>query len=180
MSDNPSEGGRGKASIGGDLVIPAAGVVFALYYFWSIIDSPWTAQVSAFFIGTVLIVLSLIFFVTVGLRVWRGEASLGFSPLIEPRAIGPKRAILFALTIAYIFLIDWAGFTITTFVFLCLAMLLLSGGRNRRFIIALSVLLSLGGYLLFVVAFERHFPEGPFEALYKMLYKAATAAMSGG
>lgn len=180
MSDPPSHDRHEKTPLGGDLLIPVAAVVFTLYYFSTIIDSPWTAQVSAFFIGAVLITLCLVFFVAVGVRLRRGAATLGLAPLIQPRAIVPKRAILFALTLAYIFIIEWGGFTITTFLFLCLAMLVLSGGRNRRFIVGLAAVLSVGGYLLFVVAFERHFPEGPFEALYESLYKAATAALAGG
>jgi hypothetical protein len=132
--------------------------------------------VSAFFVGAILIALCLIFFFVVGVRVRRGEACLGFAPLMAPKAIVPKRALLFVLTVAYIFFIDWAGFTITTFLFLCLGMLLLSGGRNKRLIVSLAVVLSIGGYLLFVVAFERRFPEGPFEAL----YKAGIAALTGG
>jgi hypothetical protein len=92
------------------------------------------------------------------------------------RAVAPKRAALFVLTLAYIFFINLAGFTITTFLFLCLGMLVLSEGRNKRLIVGLAVGLSIGGYLLFVVAFERRFPEGPFEAL----YKAGMAALTGG
>lgn len=176
MSEKPSPDRRDKTAVGSELLIPVAGVVFAIYYFSTIIDSPWTAQVSAFFIGAVLIALCLIFFVIVGVRLWRGEVTLGFSPLIRPRAIAPKRGILFLLTLAYIFFIDLGGFTITTFVFLCLSMLVLSEGRNKRLIVALAAVLSLGGYLLFVVAFERRFPEGPFEAM----YKAAMAALGGG
>lgn len=180
MSEQPSRERQGKKAIGSDLLIPVAAIIFALYYFSTIIDSPWTAQVSAFFIGTVLIALCLIFFVVVAMRLRRGEATLGFAPLIQPRVIAPKRAILFALTLGYIFFIEWGGFTITTFLFLCLAMLVLSEGRNRRLIVGLAAVLSVGGYLLFVVAFERHFPEGPFEHLYKTLYKAAMAALGGG
>lgn len=176
MSEKSSHGSRVKTPLGGDLVIPVAAVVFTLYYVSTIIDSPWTAQVSAFFVGAILLALCLVFFVMVGMRVRRGEATLGFSPLIQPRAIAPKRAILFVLTVGYIFFIDWAGFTITTFLFLCLAMLLLSGGRNKRFIVGLAAGLAVGGYLLFVVAFERRFPEGPFEAV----FKAGIAALSGG
>ena len=176
MSEKSSHGPRDKTPLGGDLIIPVAAVVFTLYYVSTIIDSPWTAQVSALFVGSILVALCLIFFVLVGIRVWRGEANLSLAPLIHPRTVAPKRALLFVLTVAYIFFIDWAGFTITTFLFLCLGMLLLSGGRNRWFIVGLAAALSVGGYLLFVVAFERRFPEGPFEAL----YKAAMAAVGGG
>lgn len=176
MSEKSSRGSPDKTALGGELVIPAAAVVFTLYYFSTIIESPWTAQVSAFFVGTILIALCLIFFVLVGLRLRRGEASLDFTPLIQPRVIAPKRALLFLLTVAYIFFIDWLGFTITTFLFLCLGMLLLAEGRNKRRIVVLAATLAIGGYLLFVVAFERRFPEGPFE----MLYKAGMAALTGG
>ena len=84
------------------------------------------------------------------------------------------KALLFLLTILYIACIDWAGFTITTFAFLALGMLLLSGRerKNTVFVVVLSAALAFGGYLLFVVAFERHFPEGPFEHAFKAMMNA--------
>ncbi len=48
-------------------------------------------------------------------------------------------------------------------------MLLLSEGRNKRLILILSGTLAIGGYLLFIVAFERRFPLGPFEQLMKQV-----------
>ena len=48
-------------------------------------------------------------------------------------------------------------------------MLLLNEGRNRRFIVILSGTLALGGYLLFIVAFKRRFPLGPFEQLMNLV-----------
>jgi len=59
------------------------------------------------------------------------------------------------------------GFTITTFLFLSIAMLILNDWRKKRFIILLSAVLSLGGYLLFIVAFKTRFPAGPFETFMK-------------
>ena len=83
--------------------------------------------------------------------------------MIEPRWFLPKRLGLFALTLGYVVVIRWGGFTLTTFVFLALAMLLLGDGRRKGLILALAAVLSIGGYLLFVVAFSTRFPEGPFE-----------------
>jgi hypothetical protein len=174
MSSAPdSENGK-KQPLGSDLIIPVAAIVFTLYYFYSIIDTPWTAQVSAFFNGSILLVLCAIFIAGVVIKVTRGQANLGFKNLLEPVEVAPKRALLFLLTIAYIACIDWGGFTITTFLFLALGMALLSGRerRNKLFIVILSALLAVGGYLLFVVVFERHFPEGPFEYAFKALVKA--------
>ena len=178
MSVEPSGDRRGKTSIGADLIIPVAAILFTLYYFSTIIDSPWTAQVSAFFVGSVLLALCVLFVVGVALRVKRGDADLHAGVLVSPSDIARKRLALFGLTLAYIFCIDWLGFTITTFLFLSLGMLLLSGRdrRNKRFALILSGVLAVGGYLVFVVAFQRRFPEGPFE----QLFKAATASLGGG
>lgn len=158
-----------KKSIGGELVIPIAAVLFTLYYFWTIIDVPWIAQVSAFFVGSILLALLAIFFVRTYLTVRRGDADLRLHTLIEPTWFLPTRLGLFALTLGFVVFIRWAGFTLTTFAFLSLAMLLLGKGRRKGLIIALSAICSLGGYLLFVVAFHTRFPEGPFEALMKGL-----------
>ena len=154
-----------KKHLGGDLVIPVAALAFTLYYFSTIIDSHWTAQVSAFFIGAILIFLILIFIVKSVVSLRRGEADLGMDSLLNPRSFIVKRLGLLGLTLGYIVLVDYGGFTLTTFAFLTLAMLLLSGGRNKRFILILSGGLALGGYLLFILAFDTRFPDGPFEQL---------------
>ncbi len=178
MSVEPSPDGPGKKSLGPDLIIPVGAVLFTLYYFSTIIDSPWTAQVSAFFVGAILLLLSFVFLAVTGLRVARGQADLRMDGLLAPRSVALRRLALFALTLSYIFFIDRLGFTITTFLFIFLGMFLLSGWQRakKRLILALSAVLSVGGYLLFVVAFQRRFPEGPFE----QLFKALVASTGGG
>ncbi|HSR55499.1 MAG TPA: tripartite tricarboxylate transporter TctB family protein [Alphaproteobacteria bacterium] len=158
-----------RESAGSDLVVPVAGVAFTLYYFTTIINSPWTAQVSAFFIGAVLILLSTFLFIRVALRLRAGTAHLDFSRVIEPRGFMTKRLILLALTITYVYVIHWTGFTLTTFIFLSLAMLLLNDGRNKGLIFILSAIMSLSGWALFVYAFAVRFPAGPFEQLMKSI-----------
>lgn len=152
-----------KKHIGSDLIIPVAALIFTLYYFSTIIHSPWTAQVSAFFIGSVLIALIVAFLVMNGMSILRGKADLGLSRLTEPMSFMPTRMALLALTIAYIYVIHIAGFTITTFVFLSAAMMILSGGRRWLFILILSAILAVGAYFLFEYTFEVRFPKGPFE-----------------
>lgn len=165
MASDPISGRPEKKHIGGDLIIPVVGVVFILYYFSTIMHSPWTAQVSAFFIGTVLTVVSLIFVAKSLLAIMRGEADFGMDRLAAPLPLLPRRLALFGLTIGYIFVVDWGGFTLTTFGFLSAAMMLLTGGRKWKFILGLSALLAIGGYFLFVYAFEVRFPKGPFELM---------------
>lgn len=165
MEKEKSSGNPEKAHIGSELVIPTIALAFTLYYFSTIIDSPWTAQVSAFFIGAVLIALIAAFFIYKIVSVTRGEADLGFQHLTGPLSFMPKRVILFALTLFFMFFIEWGGFTLTTFIFLSGAMLTLSGGQNRKLILTLSATLAIGGYFLFVYAFEVRFPKGPFELM---------------
>jgi hypothetical protein len=154
-----------KRSAGSDLIIPVAGISLALYYFSTIIDSPWTAQVSAFFVGTILILLSLVLIVRTTLALRAGTAQFDFKSVTAPDDFIVKRLVLLVLTVAYIYVIHWTGFTLTTFVFLSLAMLVLNNGRNKRLILVLSALMAAGGWALFVYAFQTRFPLGPFERL---------------
>ena len=159
-----------RRPVGGDLIIPIAAVAFTLYYFASIIDSPWEAQVNAFFVGSILLVLVLILLIKTGYELRSGEASLRLGALIEPVRMAPKRLILLLLAIGYVFVIEWLGFTLTTFVFLAAAMLLLNDGRRPGFVVGLAAAFALGGYLLFIVAFQTRFPEGPFERLVEAVF----------
>lgn len=154
-----------RGSAGAELVIPVAGIAFALYYFTTIWDAPWTAQVSSFFVGTILILCSLGMIARIALRTRRGEVAADFERLIAPRSFIVKRVLLFALTVGYIVVIRWLGFTLTTFLFLLVSILILNDGKRPALVLALAVVLALSGWLLFVVAFEVRFPEGPFEAL---------------
>ena len=169
MAENPSSESPESKPIGGELLLPAAAFVFTLYYFWTIINTPWTAQVSAFFIGSILIFLIIMF----GVRTWRqlrrGEVNLRIGDLITPTNFIPKRLVLLALTIGYIYLVTFLGFTITTFLFLSLAMLLLGEGRKKSVVFIVSSVLALSGWLLFIFAFDTNFPAGPFENMMNWL-----------
>jgi hypothetical protein len=158
MDDQAGSDGKQRKPIGGELVIPVMALCFTLYYFWTILDVPWTAQVSAFFVGSILIVLLCIFFVKSAGQLRRGEASLEIGPLFEPSSYVPKRLALLGLTLGFIFFVQYLGFTITVFLFLSGAMLLLS-----------NAILSLAGWALFIWAFNTRFPAGPFETMMKGL-----------
>ena len=169
MNDETGSGKPEKKPIGGELVIPVAAFFFTLYYFWTIIDVPWTAQVSAFFVGSVLIVLLILFGYRCYGQIRRGEASLNIGPLFEPRDYIPKRLALLGLTLGFIFFVEFLGFTITVFIFLSGTMLLLSNGQRKGLIISLAAILSLAGWALFIWAFNTRFPAGPFENFMKGL-----------
>ena len=158
-----------KRSLGGELIIPAAAIVFSLYYFSTIVDSPWTAQVSAFFVGAVLIALSAAFIIRCAVAVRCGNADLGLGGLFSRADLTSGRLALLVVTLGYILFIEWAGFTITNFVFLFVCMLAINRRRSPGLIAALAATMSLGGYLLFILAFDTRFPRGPFETFMKAM-----------
>ncbi len=167
-ASHPASAGQ-RRERGADLVIPALAVVFTIYYFLSIQDAPWTAKVSTYLIGSILLGLVLIAVARVFREVRAGAATLGMTPLIAPAHLLARRLLLLVLTIAYVVVIEWGGFTLTTAVYLYAAMLLLGGQRIRRRALWVSLGYALGGYLLFIAAFETRFPAGPFETLMKGL-----------
>ncbi len=167
MNDQSKSETHEKKHVGGELVIPVAALLFTIYYFVTIIDVPWTAQVSALFVGIILIVLIGVFLVKTVKAVRAGEADFGMQALFEPVSFIPKRLVLFAITFGFILFVEHLGFTITTFLFLCSAMLVLGNGRNKVLTVAVSAILSLAGWALFIWAFETRFPAGPFENLMK-------------
>jgi hypothetical protein len=169
MNDETDSENSERKPIGGELVIPVAALAFTLYYFWTIIGVPWSAQVSALFVGIILIGLIIAFVIKCIGKVRRGEASFGIGPLFEPVSYIPKRLALLALTLGFIFFVQYLGFTITVFLFLSGAMLLLGNGKKKLFVITLSAVLAVAGWALFIWAFETRFPAGPFENMMKGL-----------
>ena len=167
MAEKPRE--EQSRAVGGDLVLPMAAVAFTIYYFASIWDSPWEAQVAAFLIGSILIFLVIVYLVRTFREVLTGAANLGLGPLIGPSWVMPRRLVLLALTIGYVIGLDWLGFTLTSFLFLFAGMVTLSEARGDipkffHYGIVAGVL-SLAGWVLFIVAFDTRFPAGPFERL---------------
>ena len=143
MAENTTAQDSKRKSVGSDLVIPIAALAFTVYYFYTIINAPWTAQVAAFLVGAVLIVLILLFIVKCIRLLKTGEGAFNFDILAQPISFLPKRLGLLILTVAYNFIVPTLGFTITTFLFLNMAMLLLGGGKKKGFIFLLSTILRL-------------------------------------
>lgn len=160
MAGEPKRVDRGA---GGELVIPIMAVAFTLYFFSTILNSPWTAQVNAFLIGGVLLALCIGIFIRTGLAVRAGRATLGFGKLISSDDLASGRVGLLLATIGYVWFIDEGGFTLTTFCFLAASMAILSRGKRLGLILGVCALLSLGGWALFIWAFDTRFPRGWFE-----------------
>lgn len=156
-----------QRQLGGELVIPVLAVVFTLYFFSSIWNSPWTAQVSAFAVGGILLLVCGIFIIRCGIWLRRGEASLGFSNLFSREDLHTGRIGLLVTTIGFCYLIEMLGFTFTTFLFLSISMIILAKGKRPVFIAMVSAIMALGGWAVFIWAFDTRFPRGWFETTMK-------------
>ncbi|MDU8944754.1 tripartite tricarboxylate transporter TctB family protein [Ovoidimarina sediminis] len=152
-----------RRQLGGELIIPVAAVIFTLYYFSTIWNSPWTAQVSAFFVGGVLLLVCGLFILRSVLWMARGEGVFGFANIFSYEDIRSGRIGLLAATIGFCFLIEPLGFTLATFLFLFASMLVLAKGRRPFFIAFLSASIALVGWAVFILAFDTRFPRGWFE-----------------
>lgn len=158
------ESNKTQRQLGGELVIPCLAIAFTLYFFSTIWNSPWTAQVSAFAVGGVLLLVSAIFILRCLFWLNQGEGSLGFRNLINREDIATGRIGLFITTLGYCLLIERLGFTLTTFLFLTLSMIILSKGERPFFITMISAVMALGGWAVFIWAFDTRFPRGWFES----------------
>lgn len=163
MSSEP----RKPRQLGGELVIPVMAIAFTIYYFTTIWNSPWTAQVSAFFVGGILILVSGLFILRCALWLGRGEGSLGMNNLFTMDDIRSGRIGLFAATVGYVVLIERLGFTLTTFLFMAISMTVLAKGKRMGLILMISALVALIGWAVFIWAFETRFPRGWFETTMK-------------
>ena len=173
MGDEPQAPDHSEARppkpVGGDLIVPLAGLVFTVYYFSTIWDLVWEAQINGLLIGTVLIALVVLFLLRTARELARGRATLGLGPLAGPLSMQLQRAALLGLSILFIPLMSWLGFTLATALFLFCGLYAM-GVRDRARLIGLPVGLSLTGYLLFIVALDTRFPYGPVEHLLGRLF----------
>ena len=163
----PSDQDNQPRQIGGELVIPMIAVVFTLYFFSTIWNSVWTAQVSAFLVGGVLLLVCALFFVRCALSLRRGDGTLGFANLVTMNDIRSGRVGLLVTTVGYVVFIDKLGFTLTTFLFLSSSMLILAKGKNPATIAMISGAMALTGWAVFIWAFDTRFPHGWFETTMK-------------
>jgi hypothetical protein len=154
-----------KPNIAGELIIPVLGVLFTIYYIVTVLDSPWTAQVNAYMVGSVLLAVSVVFFGLKFRDLIRGDVVLHVPMARGLTAIKSAQTGFILIALGYLVIMDMLGFTLATAVFFWVAMMLLDGGRRPVMKIGLSAAMALIGYLVFILMFETRLPKGPVEAI---------------
>lgn len=152
-----------KPNVLGELIIPVFGVVFTTYYFSTIIDSPWTAQVNAVMVGLVLFLICTIFFIRKSQVIKLNQARIVLEYKRFWPAIFKKQTGFIAITVGYLLIIEYLGYTLATIIFFFLSMSLLDGGRHKIVKLALSLTMAAIGYVVFILMFETRLPLGFIE-----------------
>jgi hypothetical protein len=155
---------RRVPGIGADLLIPALAVAFTVYYLSTVWDLSWEATADGLVVGTVLLGLIGLFVVRTVLRVVRGKATLRLEALTAPLPPQIVKVELLLATVLFIVLMESLGFTLSTFLFMNAAMLIL-GVRSPRALLGLSAAVAGSGYVLFILFLGTRFPRGVVEHL---------------
>lgn len=158
-----------KAALGADLVIPALALGFAVYFFFSIADLGWEAKANGVLIGAVLVLLVAVQLARMGRQLARGEGDLRAGPLWLPRDALGKRIGMVLLAIAFIATLEWLGLTLSLFVAMALALVLM-GVRRPALVFGVSFAVASAAYVLFVAILDSAFPHGPIEQLIARLF----------
>lgn len=153
-----------------DLIIPVMALIFTGYYLTTIVDVPWIAQASAMLVSVLLVAAIVAYGIRTIVRVRQGQEFLALDFRTLDRATTVKRLVLLALTLGYVMVIEHAGFTITTFAFVLLGVLCLSGLERWRSALAVSLTCSVLGYIVFIHFFQTRFPRGPIETFLKGVF----------
>jgi hypothetical protein len=140
-------------------------VCFTVYYLTTITAVPWISQASAIVVSSLLLLSIVAFAIRSVSRIRSGKETIRvpYESLRDQAGINKKRLVLLAMTISYVWIIDSWGFTITTFCFLFLGILLLSSLANWKRALLVAFSCSTIGYVVFIYAFKTRFPSGPVE-----------------
>ena len=169
MSNKKSEI-NSKYNVVGELLLPFFGIIFTTYYFSTIIDSPWTAQVNAVMVGLILIIVCSIFFIRKLLEVITDKAvfRVPYQKLLP--ALKTQQTAFIILTIGYLFFVKFFGYTLATIFFLWSSMTLLDNGRRTFVKLLLAITMSAVSYTVFILMFETRLPKGLIEEVLKGVF----------
>jgi len=158
-SDIPEEEKKAK---GDELVFPLMALAFAVYYLYTLMGLSWEAQINGILVGSILIFLIAVFLLMTVLDRRRGKISFKFKTFVFKSSSQMTRVWFLLLAVAYVIVIPWTGFTLTTFGLL--------GVRSPVRLFTISLAMSVCGYLFFITLLKTRLPSGPVERLVEWLF----------
>jgi hypothetical protein len=160
MSHADPDAGRGTVpALGAYFIIPTLACALTVYFLISTRDLIWEARSTGTFIGVILLGLCIGQFIRLGLKVSRGEATLGLGELAENTYYNRLRLALLILTIAFIALLPVIGTTLGLFLVL-IAMVRLMGVRSWRVLVAVAFITAATVHGLLIYLLGSQLPQG--------------------
>ncbi len=145
-----------------DLIIPVFSIILAVYYMFTIRGIPRIAQMYGGSLSIIVIILSVVMFALV---VKNGLFKKISNPMKYIKnnwndsnfGIYKKVAVLISLVIIYISLLPYAGYPITSMIFMSLVMYFL-GMRKITRILGVAVFVTSLGFCLFILFLNVQLP----------------------
>src|SRR5688500_63854 len=153
-----------KPALGAYFIVPLLACGLTLYFLISTWNLIWEARSTGTFIGVILLLLCAAQFVRLGLRVARGEASLGLGDLAEDTLYNRQRLALLVLTAIFIAALPLLGTAVGLFLVI-IAMTRLMGVHDWRVLLAVAVLAATTVHLLLIYALGSKLPQGLFKSV---------------
>jgi hypothetical protein len=169
MTNVSPEAGRGqKSALGAFFIIPLLACALTIYFFVSTSDLNWEARSTGTFIGGILLCLCAAQFLRLGLKVARGEATLGLGDLIENTFYNRLRLGLLVLMTAFILLLPVLGTTLGLFLVL-IAMVRLMGVKSWRVLLAIAFITAAIVHGLLIYLLGSQLPQGLMKPVFTSL-----------
>lgn len=169
MTDANPDAGRGTVpALGAYFIIPVLASLLTIYFLVSTAGLIWEARSNGTFIGVILLLLCAAQFVRLGLKVMRGEGTLGFGDLTENSYFNRLRLGLLLLSIAFVALLPVIGTTLGLFLVL-IAMIRLMGVENWRVLIAVAFVTAATVHGLLIKLLDSQLPQGLLKPVYQSL-----------
>jgi hypothetical protein len=159
-----------RQALGAELIIPVGTILFAGYYLYTVWELPWQAKAAGLGIAGAMALVLLLLAIRFVRELAAGRADLGLGDLVVPRVTLAQRLGLLAAALAFVYAMPLIGFTLGLFLFLMTGMIILSGLSQLKSGLIIALLVSLAGYLLFIVFIQARFPHGPVEAFLGSLF----------
>lgn len=157
-----------------DLIIPVFAFALAVYYYYTLRELPTIAK----YYGGTISVLIMICFVAVVFIFFKNKLYLGLKELkniFKKEENGKPNTFLVAaellcITLLYVGAIKLVGYTLATFVYLCVVMVFL-GRRGALRILIPALIVTLIGYVLFIIILNLNITLDPVSKSLKYLVR---------
>ena len=166
MSHADPEAGRGTIpALGAYFIIPLMACGLTAYYLVSTIGLIWEAKATGIVIGITLVALCVAQFIRLGLKVARGEGTLGLGDLAENSHFNRQRLTLIVLSALFIVSLPWVGTTAGLFLVI-VASIWVMGVRDWRVLIAVAAITAATVHFLLIYLLGSQLPQGVFKNLF--------------